>query len=414
MQEELKNETANNTNQVSVENLFLAGQSSYEEAQRQSAEENKSFSKTEFFRMEKLGTYNLRMLPIAPNQDGTLDRKSYEYPCRSLLVELTNPKSKEGKPHYVSLPRATDAAYSVDLIDTYRKEAVDEALSRGNEKMADKIGGGSFGGGMKYTYSHAIYILDLDERAKGVQLLHLSHSQFMALEEKRFTLWQKLLQKNPNAACPVSSVQGGYPVVVRKKKNNSKTEYDISIETLDGPEVVTIEELTALMTAPRIPEIINRYSRYHYEATIEYLRQCDERFDMNILDTEVMQEAIKQLGSELSPEDKSSFSFDKRTKDSKDNAAELTLDDLCTRFEELEAAGKGDKTEEGQELRVMLRSFIEQEKLSVRMTRHTTNSDLIDMIEAAYSDKPKDEPESEDSTEVVDEETGEITQHSRR
>ncbi len=414
MQEELKNETANNTNQVSVENLFLAGQSSYEEAQRQSAEENKSFSKTEFFRMEKLGTYNLRMLPIAPNQDGTLDRKSYEYPCRSLLVELTNPKSKEGKPHYVSLPRATDAAYSVDLIDTYRKEAVDEALSRGNEKMADKIGGGSFGGGMKYTYSHAIYILDLDERAKGVQLLHLSHSQFMALEEKRFTLWQKLLQKNPNAACPVSSVQGGYPVVIKKKKNNSKTEYDISIETLDGPEVVTIEELTALMTAPRIPEIINRYSRYHYEATIEYLRQCDERFDMNILDTAIMKDAIEKLASELSPEDKSSFSFDKRTKDSKDNAAELTLDDLCTRFEELEAAGKGDKTEEGQELRVMLRSFIEQERLSVRMTRHTTNSDLIDMIEDAYSDKPKDEPESDDSAEVVDEETGEITQRRRR
>ncbi len=412
MQEELKNETANNTNQVSVENLFLAGQSSYEEAQRQSAEENKSFSKTEFFRMEKLGTYNLRMLPIAPSQDGTLDRKSYEYPCRSLLVELTNPKSKEGKPHYVSLPRATDAAYSVDLIDTYRKEAVDEALSRGNEKMADKIGGGSFGGGMKYTYSHAIYILDLDERAKGVQLLHLSHSQFMALEEKRFTLWQKLLQKNPNAACPVSSVQGGYPVVIKKKKNNSKTEYDISIETLDGPEVVTIEELTALMTAPRIPEIINRYSRYHYEATIEYLRQCDERFDMNILDTAIMKDAIEKLASELSPEDKSSFSFDKRTKDSKDNAAELTLDDLCTRFEELEAAGKGDKTEEGQELRVMLRSFIEQERLTVRMTRHTTNSNLIDMIEAAYSDTPKDEPEPED--EQVDEETGEITQRRRR
>ena len=304
MQEELKNETVTNTTPVSVENLFLAGQSSYEEAQRQSAEENKSFSKTEFFRMEKLGTYNLRMLPIAPNQDGTLDRKSYEYPCRSLLVELTNPKSKEGKPHYVSLPRATDADFTVDLIDTYRKEAVDEALSRGNEKMADKIGGGSFGGGLKYTYSHAIYILDLDERAKGIQLLHLSHSQFMALEEKRFTLWQKLLQKNPSAACPVSSVQGGYPVVIKKKKNNSKTEYDISIETLDGPEVVAIEELTALMATPRIPEIINRYSRYHYEATIEYLRQCDERFEMNILDTEVMQEAIKQLGSELSPEDK--------------------------------------------------------------------------------------------------------------
>ncbi|MFR9500819.1 MAG: hypothetical protein SNH18_10335, partial [Rikenellaceae bacterium] len=73
MQEELK-ETA--TGQVSVENLFLASQASYEDAQRQSAEENKSFSKTEFFRMDKLGTYNLRMLPIAPNQDGTQSRNN--------------------------------------------------------------------------------------------------------------------------------------------------------------------------------------------------------------------------------------------------------------------------------------------------------------------------------------------------
>ncbi len=391
--------------QPSVENLFLAVGASYEEAQRQSAEENKSFSKTEFFRMEKLGTYNLRMLPIAPNQDGTLDRKSYEYPCRSLLVELTNPKSKDGKPHYVSLPRATDAGFTVDLIDIYRKEAVDEALSRGNEKMADKIGGGSFGGGMKYTYSHALYILDLSERAKGLQVMHLSHSQFMALEEKRFDLWQKLLQRDPSAQCPVSSVHGGYGVEIKKKKTGAKTEYDISLDVVSGVMPVAIEELTALLAAPRIPEIINRYSRYHYEATIEYLRQCDERFEMNILDTEVVQEAIQQLGSELSPEDKSSFSFDKRTKDSKENAAELTFDDLCIRFEELEAAGKGDKTEEGQELRAMLRAFIEQEKLDVRMTRHTKNNELLDMIEKEYSDKP---------TEVADEETGEVTQQERR
>ena len=68
----------------------------------------------------------------------------------------------------------------------------------------------------------------------------------------------------------------------------------------------------------------------------------------------------------------------------------------------------------------MLRTFIEQEKLDVRMTRQTKNSDLIDMIEAAYSDAPNNEPEPEE--EQVDEETGEgasrtgeeITQRRRR
>ena len=422
MQEELKEGA---TMQTSVENLFLATQESYEEAQRRSAEENKSFNKTEFFRMDKLGTYNLRMLPIAPNQDGSLDRKSYEYPCRSLLVELTNPKSKDGKPHYVSLPRAIDAGFSVDLIDIYRKEAVDEALSRGNEKIADKIGGGSFGGGMKYTYSHATYIIDLSERAKGIQLMHLSHAQFMALEEKRFDLWQKLLQRDPSTACPVSSVQGGYGVEIKKKKSGAKTEYDISLDVVSGIIPLTIEDLNALMAATRIPEIINRYSRYHYEATIEYLRQCDERFEMQILDTEIMQEAIGKLGAELSPEDKSSFSFDKRTKDAKDNAVELTIDDLFSRYEELQEAGLGDKSEEGKELKVLIRTFIEQEKLNIRTTRLTKNADLLEMIEAAYAQVPQNEDEEENDEnenfstaeeveEHVDEDTGEVTTQRRR
>ncbi len=404
MQEDLRNETA-----VSVENLFLAGQESYEEAQRRSAEENKTFQKTEFFRMEKLGTYKLRLLPIAPDQMGKVDRKSYEYPTRSLLLELINPKTKnDTKPSsvYVSVNRAIDAGYSVDLIDIYRKEAVDEALSRGNEKMADKIGGGSFGGGLKYNYTHATYIIDLKERAKGVQLLNLSHAQFKALEEKRFDLWQKLLQKSPQTSCPISSVHDGYVVEIKKKKSGSKTEYDINIDLVEGTIPITIEELNALMAAPRIPEIIGRYSRYHYEATIEYLRQCDERFEMNILDTEVMKEAIEQLASELPAEDKSSFTFDKRTKDAKDNAVELSLDDLFARFEELQAAGVSDKSEEGAEFKVMMRTFIEQEKLSVKASRHISNSDLLDMINDAYCDNQ--------SEETVDEETGEVTQRRRR
>ena len=52
--------------QVSVEELFVAAQESYEEAQQRALEENKSFTKTEYFRMDKLGIYRLRILPIAP------------------------------------------------------------------------------------------------------------------------------------------------------------------------------------------------------------------------------------------------------------------------------------------------------------------------------------------------------------
>lgn len=77
--------------QLSVEELFVAAQESYEEAQQRALEENKTFTKTEYYRLDKLGIYRLRVLPIAPNPDGTSDRRSYEYPVRQLLMELEKP-----------------------------------------------------------------------------------------------------------------------------------------------------------------------------------------------------------------------------------------------------------------------------------------------------------------------------------
>ncbi|MCS2956852.1 hypothetical protein NXX53_06125 [Bacteroides salyersiae] len=55
-------------------------------------EESKTFARTEYFRMDKLGVYNLRVLPIAPSKDGSIDRKSYEYPVHQLLLEIEKPR----------------------------------------------------------------------------------------------------------------------------------------------------------------------------------------------------------------------------------------------------------------------------------------------------------------------------------
>lgn len=382
--------------QLSVEELFVAAQESYEEAQQRALEENKSFTKTEYFRMDKLGIYRLRILPIAPNPDGTSDRRTYEYPVRQLLMELEKPATGNAKPAsmYVTVPRTTDAGYSVDLIDTYRKLAVAEAQEQGDEKLAEKIGGGSFGGGLKFNYGHAMYILDLNERAKGIQLLTLSHSQFKDLDERKFKLWQKKLVKSPGFPCPISSVYNAYPVEIEKKKNGGKTEYLIEIDNEAENDVLSTEELTKLMGMSRIPEIIYHYSRYQYEATLEYLKQCDVKYGMSILEDEDMKHAIEQLGSELPKEDTSSFSFDKRTRDAKENASAsggIQLDDLFARYDELQDKGLSDKTEEGQELRGLIRSFIEQEKLPVRITRSTGNQELLDLIEAALEAMPSAE-----------------------
>lgn len=406
----------NDQQMMSVEEMFLSSQESYEEAQTRALEENKSFAKTEFFRMDKLGTYRLRVLPIAPNRDGTSDRRSYEYPVRQLLMELEKPITGNGKATsmYVTVPRTTDAGFSVDLIDTYRKLAVAEAQNRGDEKLAEKIGGGSFGGGMKFNYGHAMYVIDLNERAKGFQLLTLSHAQFKELDERKFKLWQKKLQKSPGFPCPISSVYNAYPVEIEKKKNGNKTEYSIEIDNESDNEALTSDELTKLMSATRIPEIIYRYSRYQYEATLEYLKQCDAKYGMSIMDDKDMLEAIEMLGSELPKEDTSSFSFDKRTKDAKENASNgtgLLLDDLFNRYDELQDKGLSDKTEEGQELRGLIRTFIEQEKLSVRITRSTSNKELLNLIEEALEADPEAEaqqvptPEPEQAENPVPEST---------
>ena len=66
----------------------------------------------------------------------------------------------------------------------------------------------------------------------------------------------------------------------------------------------------------------------------------------------------------------------------------MSLDDLFDRFDELQEQGLSDKTEEGQELRAMIRTYIEQEGLPVRVTRSTTNKDLLDLIEEALENAP--------------------------
>lgn len=384
----------------SVEDLFLGIQESYSEAQSRAIEENKSFVKTEFFRLDKLGVYRLRILPIAPSPGAEIERKGYEYPVHQLLMEIEKPSTgTKVQNMYVSVPRATDAGFSVDIIDTYRKLAVACAKDMGDEKLTDKIAGGSYGGGLKFNFGHAMYIYDLNERSKGIQLLTLSHSQFKDMDERKFKLWEKKLQKNPHYPCPISSVYNAYPVEIEKRKNGGKTEYLINIDNESDNDILSKEELTALVNAPRIPSIIYRYSRYHFEATLEYLKQCDVKYGMQILIEERMQSAIDKLREELPKEDISSFSFDRRSKEAKDNSesSSLSLDSLFSRYDQLKLEGLGDKSEEGQELRAKIRTYIEQEKLPVRVTRATTNGELLDMIEDAVHDKASQVEESADS-----------------
>lgn len=106
------------------------------------------------------------------------------------------------------------------------------------------------------------------------------------------------------------------------------------------------------------------------------------------MEMDEMKQSIEALEAEIPADDTSSFSFDKKSKDGDNNDGSsdnsegiITIDILFDMFDDLNDKGLGDKTEEGQELRAKIREFIEQEGLKTRITRATTNSALLDMIE---------------------------------
>lgn len=128
-----------------------------------------------------------------------------------------------------------------------------------------------------------------------------------------------------------------------------------------------------------LPECLRYFDIYFYTFWSNLLKSYDKIFDI------------------FRRSDISAFSFDRRTKDNRENGREgggISLDDLFERYDELQRQELGEKTEEGQELRAMIRGYIEQEGLSVRVTRSTSNRELLDLIESEMEGpKPSDEPE---------------------
>ena len=89
--------------------LFAENQETYEEAVKKSTDESQSFQRTKHFRMDSAGTYTVRILPLAPAEqpDGSykLERKGYEYPVKTQVLKLDNPRptGKKDKQFFVYL-----------------------------------------------------------------------------------------------------------------------------------------------------------------------------------------------------------------------------------------------------------------------------------------------------------------------
>lgn len=396
--------------------FFTENQETYEEAVQKSAEESQSFARTKHFRIDSPGTYTVRILPIAPTLvDGQykLDRKGYEYPIKTQVLRLENPnsKSKKDKVFFVNVCQTRFAGLSVDLIDTYVKVA--EEKYGDDEKLISKIQGSGFEGGLKWNSQRCMYMFDVEKRKDGIQMLTLSYSQYKDLEERKLTLWKKKLNKDPKHPCPISSLQMAYPVEITRKEENKKTSYSFNIDTSDDYDTLSDEEVKMLMDVQRLPDALYRYSRFHLEATIEYLKQYDKKLEIDVMSSKEIAEAIDKIKLELPSDDKSHFSFDKKERNNgndEEPAEENELDVLWNRWEKLNDRGIGDKSDEGQELRDDIRTFIDENELDVRVTRTKTNQDLLEDIEDAMevvkSTEPDEEPKGdEEASESKEEES---------
>lgn len=391
-------------NARSLYDVFASSQETFEDAKKKSKEE--SSKRASFLRFAKDGTYTIRILPLAPvqDQDGNflpLERKGYEYPLRSLMLKIENTKKLvKGKPSitYVTVCNAKYVFKNIDadLIDTYVAVACEKYAD--DEKLCKKLREGSFSGGLKWDSRRCMYVIDLDNTGDGIQILQLSYSQYKDLEERKLNLWAKLNKNSKNVPCPISSIDSAYPVEITRKSENNKPAYSFNIDTVSDKDVLDEETLAQLIDMPRLPEQIYRYTRYHLEATIAYLEQLDEKFDINVMDEDKVQNCIEQIKTLLPADDQSHFTLDEGKEGEEETANDI--DALWDRYDALCNDGLDDQTAEGQELRTSIMAYIEANDLNVKVTRKKTNEDILNEIEdelANTASKDDDEDEEEEA-----------------
>lgn len=392
-------------NTRSLFDVFAASQETFEDAKKKSSEE--SSKRASFFRFARDGAYSVRILPLAPVQDKDgnflpLERKGYEYPLRSLMLKIENDKKLvKGKPSitYVTVCNAKYAFKEIeaDLIDTYVSVACEKYAD--DEKLCKKLREGSFSGGLKWDSRRCMYIIDLDNPGDGIQILQLSYSQYKDLEDRKLNLWAKLNKNGKNVPCPISSIDSAYPVEIIRKTENGKAAYSFNIDTVSDKDVLEESILQRLLDMPRIPEQIYRYTRFHLEATITYLTQLDEKFDIDVMSTEKIQECIAQIKTLLPADDQSHFTLGEGNEGENDKDNANDIDSLWERYDALCKEDLDDQTAEGQELRTAIMAYIEANDLNVKVTRKKTNEDILNEIEDELANTSGHDDEEEEQEE---------------
>ena len=211
-------------------------------------------------------------------------------------------------------------------------------------------------------------------------------------------MWNKLNKGGKNVPCPISSISNAYPTEITRKTENNKASYSFNIDTLSDQHQLDEDACQKLLDMPRLPEVLYRYTRFHLEATIEYLAQIDEKYDIDILHDDAVQNCIEQIKLLLPADDQSHFVLGrgKGGEDGSNAGGVEDIDSLWDRYDRLDEAGLDDKSAEGQELRTSIKEYIEENGLNIRITHTKSNADLLQAIEDAIADGEGDDEEDDE------------------
>lgn len=369
------------------------------EAAQKKYKEESGRPKVEYLRFKEDGDYTVRILPICPvlGDDGkwNLDKEGYEYPYHKNLLKIEKPAVKGKKPsyQYVNIIRATDdgVGKSVDLMDEYRRMASEEG-----EDIKKLVNGNSYSGGLRYSYAHAMWVLSDPKGKRELMMLDLSHSQYRDLEKRKINLWNELKQdaeEGEPVPCPVTSFGAAYPVVISRGEENKKTTYTFDI----GRKTDTLkdEDADKLNEAPRIPDVIFQFNRRMVEAELEFLKQYDEKHELNICESKEFKEIVAKLMGELSAEDQSHFNFS--SDDNKDGSEdEKSLDSFWERLDQIKQDGVERQDQPYQELLEDVRSYVEDNDLDIRISRGKDIEDILDEIDEALKERKTDSKKSDE------------------
>lgn len=352
------------------------------------AQKEQNMPKIDRYRISEDGDYTIRVLPLAPELDENgqpkeMKRKGYEWPLRQLFLKIEKP-AKKGKKSSISVPviKTTDkeVGFSVDIIDKY----VEIAKQYDDEEINEQLEKTSYYGGLKWQSLRCMYVFDKKKNERKPLLFQASFAQYKELDDAKRNVWKKLRAKSGGEEqnCPISDFSA-YPVDITRKKNGTKTEYKFTIDTLSDPDQLTEQDLNTLLAAPRIDSIIYRYTRYHLEATLVFLKQMDEKFDIDVCQQPDFIEAVEKLKGELSPDDKSHFDIETAGEKSDGNGGEVTIDSLWAEYDALAEQDLDSSSREYKDLRDKIQQFIVDNDLDVRITHGKNNDVLLNEVEDA-------------------------------